>query len=106
MVYEFRDRAELDDYFRTEPYCVNGTYQHIEIYDSTRSPQQARRDDDEALQSLPGAEPAASAHLHGREGHQPADGGDRPDVTASCFDRRFVSDCGSGSGKASIADHS
>ena len=42
MVYEFRDRAELDDYFRTEPYCVNGTYQHIEIYDSTRSPHQGK----------------------------------------------------------------
>ena len=37
MVYEFRDRAELDDYFRTEPYCVNGTYQHIEINDWRRS---------------------------------------------------------------------
>ena len=34
--YEFRDRVELDEYFRTEPYCVNGSYQHIEIYDSTR----------------------------------------------------------------------
>ena len=39
MVYEFGDRADLDEYFRTEPYCVNGTYQHIELYDSTRSPQ-------------------------------------------------------------------
>src|SRR5262249_31129862 len=46
---------------------------------AVRSPQQARRDDDEALQSFPGAEPAPSAHLHGREGHQPADGGGRPD---------------------------
>src|SRR5262249_2893035 len=27
-------------------------------------------------------------------------------ITASCYDGRFVSDCGSGSGKASIADHS
>jgi hypothetical protein len=26
MVYELRDRAELDEYFRTETYCVNGTY--------------------------------------------------------------------------------
>ena len=42
MVCELGDRAELDEYFRTEPYCVNGTYQHIEIYDSTRSPQQGK----------------------------------------------------------------
>jgi hypothetical protein len=42
MVYELRDRAELDEYFLTEPYCVNGTYPHIEIYDSTRSPQQGK----------------------------------------------------------------
>ena len=27
-------------------------------------------------------------------------------ITASCFDGRFASDCGSGPGKASIADHS
>jgi hypothetical protein len=27
-------------------------------------------------------------------------------ITASCFDGRFASDDGSGSGKASIADHS
>jgi hypothetical protein len=27
-------------------------------------------------------------------------------ITASCFDGRFASDGGSGSGKASIADHS
>jgi uncharacterized protein YciI len=32
MIYEFRDRAALDDFFRTEPYCVNGLYERIEIF--------------------------------------------------------------------------
>jgi uncharacterized protein YciI len=32
MVYEFTDRAALDDFFRTEPYCVNSLYARIDIY--------------------------------------------------------------------------
>jgi uncharacterized protein YciI len=36
MVYEFADRAALDAFFRDEPYCVNGIYQTIEIYDWRR----------------------------------------------------------------------
>jgi uncharacterized protein YciI len=36
MVYEFRDRDELDEFFRAEPYCVNGIYQHVDIYDWRR----------------------------------------------------------------------
>ena len=36
MVYEFRDRAELDDFFSTEPYCTNGIYLRIDIYDWQR----------------------------------------------------------------------
>ena len=36
MVYEFESRAALDDFFRHEPYCTNGIYQKIEIYDWQR----------------------------------------------------------------------
>lgn len=36
MVYEFRSRAALDDFFRAEPYCTNGIYEEIEIYDWQR----------------------------------------------------------------------
>lgn len=36
MVYEFRDRAELDAFFKAEPYCVHGIYQRVEIYDWQR----------------------------------------------------------------------
>lgn len=36
MVYEFESRAALDDFFRDEPYCVNGIYQKIDIYDWQR----------------------------------------------------------------------
>jgi uncharacterized protein YciI len=36
MVYEFRSRAALDDFFRAEPYCTNGIYAEIEIYDWLR----------------------------------------------------------------------
>ena len=36
MVYEFDSRAALDDFFRDEPYCTNGIYQKIEIYDWQR----------------------------------------------------------------------
>ena len=36
MVYEFDSRAALDDFFRTEPYCTNGIYERIEIYDWQR----------------------------------------------------------------------
>jgi uncharacterized protein len=36
MVYEFESRAALDDFFRTEPYCANGIYERIEIYDWQR----------------------------------------------------------------------
>jgi uncharacterized protein YciI len=36
MVYEFADRAALDDYFRTEPYCTNGIYERIDLYDWRR----------------------------------------------------------------------
>jgi uncharacterized protein YciI len=37
MVYEFESRAALDDFFRDEPYCTNGIYQRIEIYDWRRA---------------------------------------------------------------------
>ena len=33
MVYEFESRTALDDFFRDEPYCRNGIYQKIDIYD-------------------------------------------------------------------------
>ncbi|HEX5454937.1 MAG TPA: YciI family protein [Stellaceae bacterium] len=33
MVYEFASRTALDDFFRNEPYCTNGIYQKIDIYD-------------------------------------------------------------------------
>ncbi len=36
MVYEFESRAALDDFFRAEPYCTNGIYERIEIYDWQR----------------------------------------------------------------------
>jgi uncharacterized protein YciI len=36
MVYEFADRAALDEYFRTEPYCVNGIYERVDLYDWRR----------------------------------------------------------------------
>ncbi len=36
MVYEFASRAALDDFFRAEPYCTNGIYQQIDIYDWQR----------------------------------------------------------------------
>jgi uncharacterized protein YciI len=36
MVYEFASRAALDDFFRTEPYCTNGIYEKIDIYDWQR----------------------------------------------------------------------
>ncbi len=36
MVYEFQSRAALDDFFRAEPYCTNGIYAKIEIYDWQR----------------------------------------------------------------------
>jgi uncharacterized protein YciI len=32
MVYEFSDRAVLDEFFRDEPYCVNGLYERVTIY--------------------------------------------------------------------------
>ena len=36
MVYEFPDRAALEAFFRDEPYCVNGIYRTIDIYDWQR----------------------------------------------------------------------
>jgi uncharacterized protein YciI len=36
MVYEFTDRAALDAFFHDEPYCVNGIYQTIDVYDWRR----------------------------------------------------------------------
>jgi uncharacterized protein YciI len=36
MVYEFASRAALDDFFRDEPYCTNGIYERIDIYDWRR----------------------------------------------------------------------
>ena len=36
MVYEFRDRAELQEFFRTEPYSVNGLYERVDLYDWQR----------------------------------------------------------------------
>lgn len=36
MVYEFASRAALDGFFRDEPYCTNGIYQKIDIYDWRR----------------------------------------------------------------------
>jgi uncharacterized protein len=36
MVYEFESRAALDDFFRDEPYCTNGLYATIDIYDWRR----------------------------------------------------------------------
>jgi uncharacterized protein YciI len=36
MVYEFESRAALDNFFRDEPYCTNGIYQRIDIYDWQR----------------------------------------------------------------------
>jgi uncharacterized protein YciI len=36
MVYEFDSRAALDEFFRTEPYCTNGIYERIDIYEWRR----------------------------------------------------------------------
>ncbi len=36
MVYEFASRAALDDFFRAEPYCTNGIYERIDIYEWQR----------------------------------------------------------------------
>ena len=36
MVYEFVSRAALDDFFRDEPYCTNGIYARIDIYNWRR----------------------------------------------------------------------
>lgn len=36
MVYEFASRAALDEFFRDEPYCTNGIYQKIDIYNWRR----------------------------------------------------------------------
>ena len=36
MIYEFESRAALDDFFKDEPYCTNGIYQKIDIYDWRR----------------------------------------------------------------------
>ena len=36
MVYEFGNRSEFGDFLRTEPYCVNGLYQRIDVYDWRR----------------------------------------------------------------------
>lgn len=36
MVYEFANRAALDDFFRDEPYCRHGIYQTIDVYDWRR----------------------------------------------------------------------
>jgi uncharacterized protein YciI len=36
MVYEFPDRAALEQFFATEPYCTNGIYDRIEIFDWQR----------------------------------------------------------------------
>ncbi len=36
MVYEFENRAALDEFFRNEPYCTSGIYERIDIYDWQR----------------------------------------------------------------------
>jgi uncharacterized protein YciI len=36
MVYEFESRTALDDFFATEPYCTNGIYDRVDIYDWQR----------------------------------------------------------------------
>jgi uncharacterized protein YciI len=36
MVYEFPDRPALDAFFSTEPFCANGLYARIDIYDWQR----------------------------------------------------------------------
>ena len=36
MVYEFPDRAALDEFFRTEPFRSNGLYEQIDVYDWQR----------------------------------------------------------------------
>ncbi len=36
MVYEFASRAALDEFFKDEPYCTDGIYQKIDIYDWQR----------------------------------------------------------------------
>lgn len=32
MVYEFPDRAALDEFFRNEPFCTGGIYERVDIY--------------------------------------------------------------------------
>jgi hypothetical protein len=36
MVYEFADRAALEAFFATEPYCTHGIYERIDIFDWQR----------------------------------------------------------------------
>jgi uncharacterized protein YciI len=36
MVYEFPDRAALEGFFATEPYCTHGIYERIDIFDWQR----------------------------------------------------------------------
>ena len=36
MVYEFANREALLQFFRDEPYCVNGLYERIDLYDWQR----------------------------------------------------------------------
>ncbi len=36
MVYEFENRAALVEFFKDEPYCTNGIYARIDIYDWQR----------------------------------------------------------------------
>jgi hypothetical protein len=36
MVYEFESRAALDAFFKDEPYCTNGIYDKIDVYDWRR----------------------------------------------------------------------
>jgi len=35
-VYEFENREALQHFFRDEPYCVNGLYERIDLYDWRR----------------------------------------------------------------------
>jgi uncharacterized protein YciI len=32
MVYEFPDRESFDEFFKVEPFCTNGLYEHIDIF--------------------------------------------------------------------------
>ncbi|HEV8678684.1 MAG TPA: YciI family protein [Stellaceae bacterium] len=36
MVYEFESRAALDAFFKDEPYCTNGIYERVDVYDWQR----------------------------------------------------------------------